>query len=143
MEANAETKKEITKMLDKYANCYLNKDLDGLMSLFVSDPDLVAIGTGVDEWVNGSEELKTGFKRDLSQADDIRLVFDNITISSAGKAAWVSGTMTMRALVDGEEVVLPGRLTMVLEEKNRGWLFTHLHYSVPAEKQEKGKSWPE
>ncbi len=143
MEANAAVKNEIHNMLDRYAKCYLKKDLDGLMSLFVSDPDLVAIGTGVDEWVNGSYQLKAGFKRDLSQADDIQLVFDNLTISAAGKVAWVSGAMTMQALVDGEEVILSGRVSMVLEEKDKRWLFTHLHYSVPAEGQEQGESWPE
>ena len=142
MEGDSEVKKEIHNILDKYSEYYQNKDLDGLMSLFVSDPDLVAIGTGRDEWVYGSDQLKAAFKRDLSQGNEIHLVFDNLTISVAGKVAWVSGVMTMDAMVDGEEIILTGRVTMVLEEKDKGWLFTHSHYSVPAEKQDKGESWP-
>jgi ketosteroid isomerase-like protein len=143
MEADAEIKKEILNMLDKYAECYLNKDIVGLMSLFVSDPDLVAFGTGIDEIVKGVDELKTGILRDFSQGDDIRLVFENLTISAAGKVAWLSGSMTMHAIVGGEGVILPGRVSMVLEEKDNGWLFTHLHYSVPAQGQSEGESWPE
>jgi ketosteroid isomerase-like protein len=135
LEANAKVKNEILNMLDKYAECYLNKDLDGLMSLFVSDHDLVAIGSGVDEWVKGPAELKTGFIRDFSQANDIRMVFDNLTISLVGNVAWVSGSMTMEAIVSGVDQILHGRITMVLEDKDNGWLFTHLHYSVPAEGQ--------
>ncbi len=142
MEANNEINKEILNILDKYSECYLNKNLDGLMSLFVSDPDLVAIGTGADEWVNGPDQLKDGFKRDFSQANDIRLFFENLSISAAGKVAWVSGATTMQAMVNGEDVIIPGRITMVLEEKEKEWLVTHLHYSVAAEWQEKGKSWP-
>ena len=111
MGANAKVKNEILNMLDRYAECYLNKDLDGLMSLFVSDPDLVAIGSGVDEWVKGPDELKTGFIRDFSQANDIRMVFDNLTISAVGKVAWVSGSMTMEAIVGGVDQILHGRIS--------------------------------
>jgi ketosteroid isomerase-like protein len=143
MEAKEEVKNEILSILDDYAKYYLNKDLDGLISLFVSDQDLVAIGTGADEWVNGLDQLRNGFIRDLSQADDIRMIFDNLTISKLEEVVWVSGTMTMHAMVDGSEVIMPGRITMVLIKRNNGWLFTHLHYSVPAEKQENGESWPE
>jgi ketosteroid isomerase-like protein len=143
LEANDIVKKEILNMLDRYAEYYLNKDLEGLMSLFVTDPDLVAIGSGVDELVKGPDELRTGFMRDFSQADNIRMFFEKLTISAAGKVAWISGAMTMEALVGGENVILQGRVSMVLEEKVNGWLFTNLHYSIPAEEQKEGKSWPD
>ena len=71
------------------------------------------------------------------------MVFDNLTISAVGKVAWVSGSMTMEAIVGGVDQILHGRISLVLEEKDKGWLFTHLHYSVPAEGQEEGESWPE
>jgi len=143
MESNEELNKEILNILDKYAECYLNKNLDGLMSLFVSDPDLVAIGTGADEWVKGPNQLKAGFKRDFSQADNIRLFFENLTISAAGKVSWVSGATTMQAMIHGEEIIVPGRVSLVLVENEKVWLIKHLHYSVPSENQEEGSSWPE
>ena len=117
MEAKEDVKNEILSILDDYAKYYLNKDLEGLISLFVSDPDLVAIGAGADEWVNGPDQLRNGFIRDLSQADDIKLIFDKLTISNLGEVVWVSGTMTMHAQVDGSEVTMPGRVTMVLIKK--------------------------
>ena len=143
MEAIAEVKKEILKIIDKYVECYLNKDLNGLMSLFVSDPDFVAIGTGKEEWIKGCDQLKESFKRDFSEADDIKLFFDNITISLSGKVAWVSAIMTMYALVNGVDVILPGRVSMVLKQKDNKWLFTHIHYSIPAEKPEERQPWNE
>ena len=136
-------KKEIQMMIDKYAECYLNKDLNGLMSLFVSDPDFVVIGTGKEEWIKGCDQLKESFKRDFSQADDIKLFFDNISISISGKVAWVSAALCMHALVNGVDVVLPGRISMVLIQKNKKWFFTHIHYSIPAEKPEERELWNE
>ena len=97
MEASAKEKKEIQMMIDKYTECYLNKDLNGLMSLFVSDPDFVGIGTGKEDWIKGCDQLKESFKGDFSQADDIKLFFDNITISTSGNVAWVSATLCMHA----------------------------------------------
>ncbi|MDD3985480.1 MAG: hypothetical protein PHY59_06290 [Methanobacterium sp.] len=44
MEANG--KKEIQIVIDKYAECYLNKDLNKLMGLFASDSDIITIGSG-------------------------------------------------------------------------------------------------
>jgi ketosteroid isomerase-like protein len=143
MEANAEVKKEILKIIDKYAECYLNKDLNGLMNLFVSDPDFVAFGTGKEEWIKGCEQLKASFKRDFSEADDIKLFFDNIIISISGKVAWVSATLCMHALVNGVDVILPGRISMVLKQEDKKWLFTHVHFSVPAEKPEERQPWNE
>lgn len=142
MEANAKVKKEVCNILDKYAEYYLKKDLDGLLSLFVTDHDLVAIGTGDDEWDVGLDELKKGFKRDLNQAEDIHLFYDHLTISASDGVAWISGIMTMHAMVNDEEVILHGRVTMVMVEKYNGWHICHIHYSMPAERQEKGKSYP-
>ena len=143
MEASADVKKEIHKIIVKYGECYLNKDLNGLMNLFVSDPDFVAIGTGKEEWIKGFEQLKESFKRDFSQADDIKLFFNNMTISTSGKVAWVSATMTMYALVNGVDVILPGRVSMVLKQQDNKWLFAHIHYSIPAEIPEERQPWNE
>ena len=143
MEVNEEVNKEILNILDKYAECYLNKNIDGLMSIFVSDPDLVAIGTGADEWVKGPDQLKAGFKRDFSQADNIRLFFENLTISALDKVAWVSGATNMQATINREEIIVPGRVTLVLVKNGKGRLVNHLHYSVPSGNREEGKSWPE
>lgn len=142
MRADKNTESEIMDMLNKYAKAYEDKDIDAMMELFIDDPDLVAIGTGKDEWVKGYQELENGFKRDFSQADNIDVGFEKITISNAGKASWVSSLMTMNAEVLGEEVLLCGRLTLILEKIENNWMFTHLHFSLPAIEQEEGYSYP-
>lgn len=142
MRADKNTESEIMDMLNRYAKAYEDKDIEAMLGLFINDPDLVAIGTGKDEWVRGYQELENGFKRDFSQADNIDVGFEKITISNAGKVSWVSSLMTMNAEVSGEEVLLCGRLTLILEKIENSWLFTHLHFSLPAIEQEEGYSYP-
>jgi ketosteroid isomerase-like protein len=142
MRADKNTESEIMDMLNRYAKAYEDKDIEAMLGLFINDPDLVAIGTGKDEWVRGYQELENGFKRDFSQADNIDVGFEKITISNAGKVSWVSSLMTMNAEVSGEEVLLCGRLTLILEKIENNWLFTHLHFSLPAIEQEEGYSYP-
>lgn len=143
MEADSKVEQAVLKLLDNYAKAYREKDLEGMLKLFVEDDDMVVIGTGFDEWVKGNEELRSGFERDLDQADSINVKFRNVTISSNGKVAWLSCHMNMDAKVDGNDVYLPGRLSAVVEERNNKWLFAHAHYSLPAEDQEEGKAYPE
>jgi ketosteroid isomerase-like protein len=99
MEASKETVKAIHGILKKYIQAYADKDLEGIMKLFVKDPDLVAIGAGRDEWVKGPEDLKKGFHRDMTQADDIKADFEDITVSSTGNVAWASAHMSMNVKV--------------------------------------------
>jgi len=143
MRADKNTESEIMEVLNKYAKAYSDKDINTMMSLFVDDSDFVAIGTGKDEWIQGYNQLKTGFKRDFSQADNIKIAFEKITISNAGNVSWVSAIMTMNAEVSGGVAVLCGRLSMILEKRENKWLLTHIHFSLPATEQEEGYSYPD
>lgn len=142
MKALKNTESDIMDVLDKYAQAYSDKDIESMMSLFADDPDLVVIGTGEDEWIEGYNELKTGFKRDFSQADNIKIIFDKVTISSSGNFAWVSSKMAMICEIGVEGIKLSGRLSLVLEKRDNNWLITHIHFSLPALEQKTGYSYP-
>ncbi len=142
MKADENTWSEIMDILNKYAEAYLHKDIESMMSLFANDSNLVIIGTGEDEWVEGFKELKTGFHRDFSQADNINITFHKINISNSGNVAWVSTKMAMICEIGVEGIKLSGRLSMVLEKRNNKWLITHMHFSLPALEQETGYSYP-
>lgn len=143
MEAEVKVKNELRELLDKYVQAYRDKDLKRILDLFIDDEDLVAIGTGYDEWVNGKDELHSGFKRDMEQADSIDVKFRNLTFSASGDVAWISGHMNMEAIVNSNDIFLPGRFSAVTLKRNGKWLFAHLHYSLPSAEQEEGKAWPE
>jgi ketosteroid isomerase-like protein len=135
--------KAVRRLLEEYSQAYQNKDVAGILELFIDSDDLVVIGTGDDEWVNGINELKSGFERDMGQADNINVKFRDISISSSSNVAWLSSHMNMEATVKGQEIYIPGRLTAVVLEKNGKWLFANLHYSLPSDLQEEGKAWPD
>lgn len=143
MKADKKTENEIVEVLNSYGNAYADKDLDAMLNLFLEDPDIVAIGTGEDEWVHGFDELKEGLKRDITQSESIKVDFKNITVSSANNVAWTSSYMTMHAKVSGEEIILNGRLTAIFKKVEYKWYFAHIHYSLPAKDQEEGQSFPE
>lgn len=143
MKVDKKTENEIVEVLNSYGNAYANKDLDAMLNLFLEDPDIVAIGTGEDEWVHGFDELKEGLKRDITQSESIKVHFKNLKVSSTDNVAWTSSYMTMNANVSGEEIILEGRLTAVFKKVEDKWYFTHIHYSLPAKEQEEGHSFPE
>ena len=142
MKADIETENAVKNLLDRYTKAYAAKDLDKMMSLFSDDPDFVFIGTGEDEWVQGYEDLKKGFKRDFRQADEIDVGFENLLISSSQNVVWASMRMMMNAVVSGEEVIMVGRLSIVAEKRDNEWFIVHLHFSLPASGQEEGDSYP-
>ncbi len=141
MEASKDIEKTVQEILKQYAQAYADKDMESIIKLFTQDPDLVAIGAGRDEWVTGSEELKKGFQRDMTQADDIKVDFEDVAVSSSGNVAWASAQMILKVKVEGQEITMPGRVSFVFEERNNNWFINHLHFSVPDE-QEEGKSYP-
>ncbi len=143
MKSEKNVEKQIIEILNSYAKAYANKDLDSMLELFLDDPDIVAIGTGQDEWVYGFGELKEGFKRDIAQSENINVEFDNISVSNVENAAWASSYMNMNAKVSGEEIILRGRLTTVFKKVEDNWYIVQLHYSLPVEAQKDGHSFPE
>lgn len=136
-------RKAVCNLLEEYSQAYHDKNIERMLELFVDSDPLVVIGTGDDEWVNSISELKSGFERDMEQADNINVKFRDIFISHSGNVAWLSGHMNMEATVGGQDIYLPGRLTAVVLEKNGKWLFANLHYSLPCDLQEEGKAWPD
>ena len=59
----------VCRTLDRYAERYGAKDVDGVTELFADDPDVLLIGTGADErWV-GRPEVGRQFERNFAEAE--------------------------------------------------------------------------
>lgn len=142
MKADTKTEKEIIGLLNEYAEAYAAKDAERIISSIASDPDVVLIGTGSDEWVEGKEDIRKGLERDLAQADSVKLDFRDIKVSSAGLVAWATCQLTFSVTAGDEQTTLTGRFTATFERRDEKWLFVQLHYSLPAAGQEVGRSYP-
>jgi ketosteroid isomerase-like protein len=80
--------------------------------------------------------------RDMAQAETIRVAFRDVSVSRAGSVAWISCGLKFDVTVADGHVIIDGRFTALLEHRDYKWFFMQAHYSVPAEDQEVGHSYP-
>ncbi len=142
MKADAKTEKEVLAVLNKLAEGYARRDLNGVLALCAPDPDHVMYGTGVDEKRIGLAEIKAQAERDWSQTEAAALEFSWTSVSAAGNVAWLAADATFKATAAGQELAFPARLTAVLERRGDKWLFVQSHFSFPASGQAEGEAFP-
>jgi uncharacterized protein (TIGR02246 family) len=129
--------------LDRYAERYGAKDVDGLTELFADDPDVLLTGTGADErWV-GRPEVRRQFERNFAEAERTRFEWISRHVAAAGDGAWVAAGAVLHVTVDGAERSIPIRFTVVLEQRDGAWVWLHRHASVAAGGQPSGAAYPE
>jgi len=142
MKADSKTEQAVTNVLKAWANSYAKRDLNGFLSAFVEDEDVVLIGTGADEMRVGPAQLEIQAKRDWAQTEAIAITFDHIAVSARGDVAWATTDGAFEAKVGGEQMRLPARATFVLEKRDNDWRVVQAHFSSPMVDQEEGHSIP-
>jgi len=142
MKADAETEAAVMSVLNRLAEGYAKRDLDGVLSIFAPDPDTVMFGTGADEKRLGLAEIKSQVERDWSQSEATSLTYEWTSISSAGAVAWVAADVTFGIKAGGQQLTFPARMTCVLEKRGDHLLFVQGHFSFPAAGEAEGESFP-
>ena len=142
MKANAEIEAGVMAALNKFNKTYEQRDMEGVLSFLIPDPDVIVIGTGPDEKRIGIDEIRLQLERDWSQTDAASIEILRHMISAAGKVAWITADIVVRAMAGVQEINLPSRLTVVLEQRGKRWLIAQWHMSTPAAGQKEGKSFP-
>ena len=142
MKADQQIEAAAMAVLNRFCEAYARRDLDGLVSLFAPDGDVVAIGTGQDERRVGRLDIRAQVERDWAQSDACSFQWTWHSVSAAGPVAWLSAEGTIEVRNGAEHASLPIRLTGVLEKRADEWLFVQFHTSAPASGQKQGKSFP-
>ena len=140
MKASPQTQEGVQATLQQWKDAYSQRDLDGTLAVIAPDEDVVGIGTGLDEWRVGPEQFKTQIERDFAQSEALSVEYEPLVVSEAGPVAWVAGRATVQARVDGQDQMLTGRFTAVLEHRGGRWLLMQTHFSLPAAEQAEGRS---
>jgi ketosteroid isomerase-like protein len=140
MNASAQTQAGVQATLQQWKDAYAKRDLDGALTVIAPDDDVVAIGTGADEWRVAREQVRAQMERDFAQAEALSVAYEPLVVSEAGAVAWVAGQATVQARVDGQDLALAGRFTAVLEHRDDKWLLMQTHFSLPAAEQAAGRS---
>ncbi len=126
---------EVMTALNGFLKAYHDKDLPGILKLFAPDPDVVFYGNGEDEKSVGVAGIREQAEHDSSQSAAVSLRITWSSVSSAGAVAWLAADIEIRAEVQGMEMILPARLTAVLEKRAEEWFFMQWHASVPTIEQ--------
>lgn len=142
MKADAKTEAAVMSIMNRLFEAYMSRDMDSVLSCHTPDPDLVAIGTGVDEKSLGLDEVRTYLERDFAQSEAISMEVGWSQVSAAGSVAWVAGDAIIHIRVGGQEISFPGRFTAVLEQREGRWFIMQRHFSVPNPEQAEGQSFP-
>ncbi len=142
MKADARTEGEVIASLRGFFEAFEKRDMERILSCFAPDPDVMMIGTGADEKRVGLQEIRTQIERDWRQSESAAIKPERTSVSASGAVAWVAADLSLQARVKGREIVMPGRLTVVMEKREGRWLWMLSHLSVPAGGQAAGESFP-
>jgi len=140
MTLSKDQKDAVLGMMDRYAEMYSAKNLQGLLDICA--PGICGYGSGVDEVVQGIASMKVQTKRDFAQADTITIRFDIRNVDGEMPVAWVMADCIFDVKVHGTPLRMIGRMTAVLRTSGSRWHFTMIHFSVPALGQAAGESFP-
>ena len=132
MKASPEIEAAVLTTITDSWDAYRLRDVEGVLSFYSADPDLVAVGTGHDERFVGREALRAGLVNDFSQGNEAALRITWASVSGVGNVAWVTADCVVDATVSGRTVSVLGRLTAVLEKREEKWFIMQTHFSLPA-----------
>jgi len=143
MKADAQTEAAVLAVLNKMAECYAKRDMDGLLALCAPDPDNIMYGTGADEKRIGLKGIQAQAERDWSQTETSNITYQWTSVSAANGVAWVAADAAFEMTAGGQAMSLPARITAVFEKRGDKWLIVQSHFSLPAANQGEGEAFPE
>lgn len=131
MKADSKIVAEVVSVLNRFANAYAHRDKDALLALFTPDPEVLLLGTGPNEKCLGLEEIAAQAERDWAQSENLSLDFTWHSVCAKGPVAWVATEGVARITTAEDNLTLPLRWTVVMEERNGQWLIAQSHASLP------------
>jgi ketosteroid isomerase-like protein len=142
MKADQQTQTEVTQVFKGMFEAYKKRDIQGVLSFWAPDPDIIVIGSGGDEKSVGTAQFSEQLKRDWAQGEVQSIGVKNFAVSAASSAAWISADINFHGKTAAREFDLPVRLTGVMEKRGGRWMWVQMHISSPSSVQASGQSWP-
>jgi ketosteroid isomerase-like protein len=130
MKADMKTHAEVTQTLKGMLEAYKKHDLQGVLSFWAPDPDVLVIGLGAEKKSAGLAQFGESLKQDWAQSEVMAINVKGFAVSASELVSWVTADITFHGRKSGEEFDLPGCLTGVLEKRYGKWLWAQLHFSA-------------
>ena len=142
MKEDTQTETNVLAALRRYWESYGKRDVDSAIAEVLPDPNVLYIGTGVDEVLRGVEAFREHMQRDWGQSDSVEMELRNESVSSVGDVAWVAADLDVHVKNLGEAFTMECRQTAVFVKRDGRWMLAQSHVSVPYAAQGEGRSFP-
>ncbi len=129
MNADRQTESEIKALIEAAWERYAQKDLEGVLALWTTDPDLMVVGVRGDTICNGQIEWRDALLDQFEQLRDPKVSVEWHGVSAAGNVAWSTAIIRIENTMHGERVVLPTHQTAVCERRGGTWRIMQAHSS--------------
>lgn len=127
---NARIKKDIEALMTAYNAAYQKKDVDGIMALYSSDPDIIMLSAGKDLHFIGHTAIQEAYQREFSAFSEIISVKHKfLSLSISGDLVTLAAERYLTALQGGELMPIAGGFTAVIKNSNGRWFFLQTHCS--------------
>jgi len=140
MRADAKTEAAVMNVVQQCFKAFTKKDIDSILAFFTPDPDVILIGTGVDEKCVGLDEVRNILGRSFAQFEEASFEFGWHSVSAAGPVAMVAADVNLYVKTNDQQITEKMRLTVVLEQRGDRWLIIQWHDSLPAAGQKEGQA---
>jgi ketosteroid isomerase-like protein len=136
MHADDAIEQQVLGVLGAFNDQLAARDLDGVLGLFVSDPDVTLVGSEAGEIAVGPGELPAFFQRIFARPGTFRFEWRTCRVSAEGDVAWFFADAVAHYREPEGVASVPYRTTGVLTRRGDRWLFAQYHGSEPVNGQE-------
>ena len=129
MPVSAQTKAQITDLLNRYQTAYNDHDAEALSELLAAD--VVMYGCRTEEFLSGRESFLHVIRKNFDRYKTGGIRFADAKIKSEGVIAWLSvSCMLLSTAGSGAVHETPCRFTAVLRGTGHAWEFAQIHMSL-------------
>ena len=137
MRVSAQTRIQVTDLIDRFADYYSRKDLEGVSSLVSHSCTLIFPGIG--SVIKDREEFRDLLAPHFARTPALTMRFSDVEIYAEGTIAWVIGSASITPDIENTpfcRTLL--RFTAVLRGTGHAWEISHLHLSPQPDNPENG-----
>lgn len=122
---------QIVALLQTHDNALNQHDLDGIMSVFAPNANIVVLGTGPGERWSGKDEIRGAYTEIIKDFDKGTATHDCYwkTGEILGETAWVASMCKFADSKDGKKREYELNVSGVLRRIGGKWYFQSLHFS--------------
>ncbi len=138
--ADIKTHLEVEDLLHRHAEAYAKKDLQSIMSLFATDPEvMLVIGGAHQARYVGQAQIRESYEADFAATTSAAMKHNWVSVRSKGDLAWFASECLSTIEIEKQKFVFPVLWTGLAEKRDNNWVFVQCHVSIPMPESREGQ----